>query len=186
MKVLYWELSSRGGVESRRMVLSTDDDKWLFQYSSALSGGGFIDEAVWKPPVYTVEQMPTIEDMPWALGGVELVSDRLRELWVREAPGCVQFLRANIQGSGAGSCPHRYWVVNWLKTLDWLHAESFREDERRRYVHVPILDAKRVNPHEHMGVLKDFHPMRIVSSRIRSIMKKNGMAGPFYDRVPMI
>lgn len=186
MKPIYWKLSSCGGVDSRRMIIDIEDDKWLFHYSYVLSGGGVIDGLVWNMPMCVIKQMPRAEDMPWSFGGVDLVSDRIKAVWEREAPDCVQFLPVELRGPGSDCCSYSYWAVNWLKKLDWLHEASYQEDETGRSVHIPILDSAKIDHREQMGVLQDFHPMRIVSGRIRSIMKKSGITGPFYDRVPMI
>lgn len=69
---------------------------------------------------FTPKVRGPIEDVPWCMGSVPVVSDRVRRLIETHAPGNAQFLAVRVLYAGQPfDAGQPYWAVNWLHITDF-------------------------------------------------------------------
>jgi hypothetical protein len=121
----YWDWSDSGGVESRRWFVDqlpwTGLEAWEFMKCKPFQK--------WTTPTVSWRRRPKfLEDMPWTIDSVPLVSDRFKRFLEEKVPGHAQFLPLRMEGPGVDDEHRFFWAVNWLKCVDCLDlARSMNE-----------------------------------------------------------
>lgn len=184
----FWSLSQNGGVKSRRLYVQSEQVEWSRIMREHLWRGTSIAPSEWPDPlpVFAYTTRTVFEDMLWSSSSNEIVSDRLRDLWEREAPGSAQYLPVELSGPGVEECPHRYWAVLWRRHIDCLAEESFGEDERGRFVQFCIIDTARIPEDAVLGAVKGFLPRRIIRNDLKLMMKNVGITGPQFSPIAQV
>lgn len=127
-----------------------------------------------------------LEDMPWA-GDVPVVSNRLKLLIDRHAPGCAQFLPAIMYFNGIPLDCGAYWIVNWLTVadcIDWnnsVFTVSSDGANKRTFKRIVIRSAIiAVYP---ILRVKEYEVMTLIRSDIKQIFDDNRITGCQYRKV---
>lgn len=176
----YYQITQNGG--NRRWWIENRDYEWLRTMEWLLLRGVPLKSREWPSPapIYTYTKCRRIEDMPMTSASIDIVSDRLREIWEREAPGAVQFWPVRVEPVGCEPVTGQYWAVNWLAVVDCLAPESFDEDERGRFVQFCIVDRKRIPSDVKIGVVRGYEVQRFIRSDLKRKMIAEGIIGPQY------
>jgi hypothetical protein len=186
----FWSYCINPGRRSTRWEVEEQDEAWAWRTRVRLREGRPMGPGEWPspPPVFVYTSVKCFEDIPWPRRvSIFIVSDRLRALLEAEAPGAAEYLPVHLQGPRSRELPGPYWVMNWVRLLDCLDEEaSMDEDEKGRFVQVPVIDPSRIPPDATLGLLKGYEVVKLIRDDLRIKIEKAGLTGLKYSPIAQL
>lgn len=186
----WWKLSCSGNANERKewrylvkLMLDPVQEWWFAK-------GRPIREPL--PPITAIayEDGP-VEDMPWGENTLLLVSDRLRQLFEREAPGHAEFFPATILTTKKRPVRELapFWAMNILRIIDCTHYEASEYTTREEpdgstfySFDVHVTDSSKIPDDVVMTRILQFPNIVLVRDSVRRAVLDAGMTGcQFYQ-----
>jgi hypothetical protein len=119
MEEHFCKLSMNGGF--KRVIAHTDIPMEVDVHDVRCRRSPIVNWGVYH---LDLDRKDRLEDMPWIMGGGEVVSDRLRAFLERYAPGQLQFLPIQTRYKKKPLPAVTYWVMKTLKVLDCINFKA--------------------------------------------------------------
>lgn len=151
-----------------------------------LSDGIRVDD--WNSDTIVECETPgPIEDMPWVGPNIHVVSDRLRALLEKYAPGAGQYLPVRMMSNGLALDVGHYWVVNWLHLVDCIDWKKSVYEEStltpgRYFFFLLVIDPQRIQDHSILRI-RHFDVQTLIRDEIRRILESENITGPQYYNI---
>jgi hypothetical protein len=185
------EFSDSGGEEDTRSIVFDDID---VETSAALVEGKPITH--WNAGVRVRQRSKgTLEDVPWSMpGGAPIVSDRVRAVFEREAPGQVQFVPLAITRRGKPIDGPQYWIMNLLHVVDCFDRKRSGystevEDGVLKYFfefNGLVLNCGRVPSHVKVFRVEHFEETMVMRAEPRQALDADAITGMQYRDIRQV
>lgn len=136
--------------------------------------------------VVRCEEPGPLEDFPWA--NEHVASERLRQLWEKHAPGCAQYLPLTLMLSDGTPIQDRYWLVNWLHTVDFLdrtYSDYAASNEHTTYFDV-VVNGTAIPDHKPICRMKGSPSFVVIRDDIKRAIEHAGITGCQFYSVRML
>ncbi|HEX2837023.1 MAG TPA: DUF1629 domain-containing protein [Phycisphaerales bacterium] len=136
----------------------------------------------WDPNTrFTPKVKGPIEDYPWCMRSVPVVSDRLRRLIETHAPNNAQFLPVRILYAGQPfDAGQPYWVANWLNIADGRKVQKQVDNSDMGHYFDNLILFDCADPAVHIFRWRDNPTVEFMSQDLRQILTSAGVTGIQY------
>ncbi|MBX3316540.1 MAG: hypothetical protein KF902_06715 [Phycisphaeraceae bacterium] len=128
----------------------------------------------------------SLEDFPWA--NEHVVSERLRLLLEKCAPACAQYLPMALQNYDGSPVADRYWLVNWLYTVDFCdreHSDYASCSEHTSYFEI-VVDGAKIPGHMPVCRMMGLPTFVVIRDDIKNVIEEHGFTGCQFYTVRML
>lgn len=150
-------------------------------------GHGPLSPAEIPPLEGKLEFEKRVDDCPWPVQGMFVVSDRVRRVLETAAPGNCQFLRMKLSHNGRPS-ELVYWTL-YVDSIDCADPEKSAWDSERRILQDPVIVAGRVP--SSTSIFRVWEPVHgfsdssiVVRDRLRRVLEREKVSGCFFYEPP--
>lgn len=126
-----------------------------------------------------------LQDMPWIIGYVQVISDRLRLFLEATAPDCVQYLPLRAFHGREELPLYNYWVANWLPVvdcIDWRLSKVWSKGAKAKLIWPRIIDLNRTHGVP-LLIVKEQHGLLLIRSDLKEMLQREGITGCQYGTI---